>query len=142
MARGGYRPGAGRKPNADKPKRAETKVPPRPPMSPPSVPATVRAPMVVTEDLIRKLGRFVEFSVFGAETSVDWSIIGDRKELDVRGAHLSPYTYPVAIDLLERGFVTSKGIVTHRFGLADWRAAFDCAHAVDSIKVLLVPEAV
>ena len=40
----------------------------------------------------------------------------------------------------ERSFVTSKGIVTHRFGLADWRAAFDCAHAVDSIKVLLVPE--
>ncbi len=39
-------------------------------------------------DLIRKLGRFVEFSVFGKDTAVDWSIIGDRKELDVRGAHL------------------------------------------------------
>ena len=102
------------------------------------------SPAGVTQGLnmIRKLGRFVEFSVFGKETTTDWSVIGDRKELDVRGAHLSPYTYPVAIDLLERGFVTSKGIVTHRFGLADWRAAFDCAHAVDSIKVLLVPEAV
>lgn len=37
--------------------------------------------------MIRKLGRFVEFSVFGKETTVDWSIIGDRKELDIRGAH-------------------------------------------------------
>jgi len=48
-------------------------------------------------DLIRKLGRFVEFSVFGKDTTVDWSIIGDRKELDVRGAHLGPYCYPIAI---------------------------------------------
>lgn len=90
--------------------------------------------------MIRKLGRFVEFSVFGKEATVDWSIIGDRKELDVRGAHLSPYTYPVAIDLLERGLVTSKGIVTHSYKLSDWEAAFDCAHSVDSIKVLLVPD--
>ena len=45
-------------------------------------------------DMIRKLGRFVEFSVFGSETTVDWSIIGDGKELDVLGAHLSPYCFP------------------------------------------------
>ncbi|MDR2392015.1 MAG: alcohol dehydrogenase catalytic domain-containing protein, partial [Planctomycetota bacterium] len=31
--------------------------------------------------MLRKRGRFVEFSVFSSETSVDWSIIGDRKEL-------------------------------------------------------------
>ena len=31
-------------------------------------------------DCIRKLGRFVEFSVFGEKVSVDWSIISDRKE--------------------------------------------------------------
>ncbi len=40
--------------------------------------------------MIRKLGRFVEFSVFGKDTTVDWSIIGDRKELDIRGAHSVP----------------------------------------------------
>ena len=90
--------------------------------------------------IIRKLGRFVEFSVFGKEATADWSIIGDRKELDIRGAHLSPYTYPVAIDLLERGLVTSKGIVTDKYSLSDWEAGFECAHSVDSIKVLLVPD--
>jgi L-iditol 2-dehydrogenase len=99
-------------------------------------------PIGVTQGLsmIRKLGRFVEFSVFGKETTADWSIIGDRKELDIRGAHLSPYTYPVAIDLLERGLVSSKGIVTHRYKLSDWKAAFECAHSVESIKVLLLPD--
>ena len=88
-------------------------------------------------DLIRKLGRFVEFSVFGAPATVDWSIIGDRKELDVRGAHLGPYCYPIAIDLLSRGLVTSKGIVTHRYRLDEWDTAIEVANSLDSIKVLL-----
>ena len=92
-------------------------------------------------DLIRKLGRFVEFSVFGADTTVDWSIIGDRKELDVRGAHLGPYCYPIAIDLLARGLVTSKGIVTHDYALEQWDEAITVANSLSSIKVLLKPAA-
>jgi len=90
-------------------------------------------------DLIRKLGRFVEFSVFGKDTTVDWSIIGDRKELDVRGAHLGPYCYPIAIDLLARGLVTSTGIVTHGYPLAQWDEAIAVANSLDSIKVLMKP---
>jgi erythritol/L-threitol dehydrogenase len=102
---------------------------------------TTGVPVGVTQgmDLIRRLGRFVEFSVFGVETSVDWSIIGDRKELDVRGAHLGPYCYPIAIDLLSRGLVTSKGIVTHTFPLEQWDEAITLANSLDSIKVLLKP---
>jgi erythritol/L-threitol dehydrogenase len=90
-------------------------------------------------DLIRKLGRFVEFSVFGHDTTVDWSIIGDRKELDIRGAHLGPYCYPIAIDLLARGLVTSKGIVTHDYPLERWDEAIAVANSLDSIKVLMKP---
>jgi len=90
-------------------------------------------------DLIRKLGRFVEFSVFGKDTTADWSIIGDRKELDVRGAHLGPYCYPVAIDLLTRGLVTSNGIVTHDYPLERWDEAIAVANSLDSIKVLMKP---
>jgi L-iditol 2-dehydrogenase len=90
-------------------------------------------------DIIRKLGRFVEFSVFGSETSADWSIIGDRKELDIRGAHLGPFCYPIAIDLLRRGLVTEKGIVTHAYGLEDWPEALRIANSVESVKVLMRP---
>ena len=90
-------------------------------------------------ELIRKLGRFVEFSVFGKETSVDWSVIGDRKELEVRGSHLGPYCYPIAIDLLSRGLVTSRGIVTHEYDLKEWDEAIQVANSLDSIKVLMTP---
>ena len=106
-----------------------------------TTPARAVAPYPEDEglELIRKLGRFVEFSVFGEDATVDWSIIGDRKELDVRGAHLGPYCYPVAIDLLARGLVTSKGIVTHDFALEDWNDAIRVAKSPESIKVLLKP---
>jgi erythritol/L-threitol dehydrogenase len=101
------------------------------------------SPSGVTQGLgvIRKLGRFVEFSVFGSDTSVDWTIIGDRKELDVRGAHLGPYCYPVAIDLLARGLVTSQGIVTHDYPLEQWDEAIKVANSMESIKVLMKPAA-
>ncbi|MCE3028416.1 MULTISPECIES: alcohol dehydrogenase catalytic domain-containing protein [unclassified Salinicola] len=92
-------------------------------------------------EALRKLGRFVEFSVFKEPTQVDWSTIGDRKELDIRGSHLSPHTYPVAIDLLARGLVTTRGIVTHRVPLSDFERGFEIAARRDSIKVVLTQDA-
>ncbi len=77
--------------------------------------------------IIRKLGTFVEFSVFGKETTVDWSIIGDRKELDVLGAHLSPYAYPFVIENILKGNLKTNGVVSKTFRLEDWQEAFDCA---------------
>ena len=52
--------------------------------------------------MIRKRGRFVEFSVFGEDVTVDWSIISDRKELDLYGSHLGPYCYPFTIAAIAR----------------------------------------
>lgn len=77
--------------------------------------------------IIRKLGRFVEFSVFAAETTVDWSIIGDRKELDILGAHLSPYAYPFVIENMVKGSLKTEGIVSSIFNIEDWKTAFDYA---------------
>ncbi len=91
-------------------------------------------------EMTRKLGRFVEMSVFGKPVTADWSIIGDRKELDIRGAHLGPYCYETVIDHMERGLMTSKGIVTHRYDLDHWKEGFEMAHSGKAIKVLLVPE--
>ena len=78
-------------------------------------------------DMIRKLGRFVEFSVFGAPTTLDWSIIGDRKELDVLGSHLSPYAYPFVIENITKGNLKTGGVVSRTFKLEEWETAFDYA---------------
>ena len=77
--------------------------------------------------MIRKLGRFVEFSVFGEPTTVDWSIIGDRKELDLLGSHLSPYCYPFVIENISNGNLKTEGVVSKTFSLEEWETAFDYA---------------
>ncbi|MDL2301407.1 alcohol dehydrogenase catalytic domain-containing protein [Lachnospiraceae bacterium OttesenSCG-928-D06] len=77
--------------------------------------------------MIRKLGRFVEFSVFAEPTTLDWSIIGDRKELDVLGAHLSPYCFPFVIDGIAEGKLKTEGVVTNTFPIEEWEKAFDYA---------------
>lgn len=77
--------------------------------------------------MIRKLGRFVEFSVFGEPTTVDWSIIGDRKELDLLGSHLSPYCYPFVIENIGNGNLKTEGVVSKTFSLEEWETAFEHA---------------
>ncbi len=90
--------------------------------------------------MIRKLGTFVEFSVFGAPATVDWSIIGDRKELDLLGAHLSPYCFEPVIEWIAKGALPADGVVTHKFRLEQWKEAFEMAGKGEgSLKVLLIP---
>lgn len=90
--------------------------------------------------MIRKLGTFVEFSVMAAPSTVDWSIIGDQKELDIHGAHLSPYRYPLAIDYVATGKVNVDALISHRYPLTEFAQAIDTAHAAQgSCKVLLIP---
>ena len=90
--------------------------------------------------MIRKLGTFVEFSVMRDPVTVDWTIIGDTKELNVHGAHLGPYCYPVAIRMLQEGRLPMEDIVTHRLPLEKFQDGIDAVAAgLTSVKVTLEP---
>ena len=90
--------------------------------------------------MIRRLGTFVEFSVFGEPVTVDWTIIGDTKELNIHGAHLGPFCYPLAMDMLVKGQIPVDDIVPHAFPLEQFREAFQLVlESKDSIKVMLEP---
>ena len=93
-------------------------------------------------DCIRKMGRFVEFSVFGQPVTVDWSIISDRKELDLLGVHLSPFCYDTVIEWIGNGKLPTDGVVTHKFPLEKWEEGFHIAKTGENgaLKVVLVPE--
>lgn len=91
-------------------------------------------------EMICKLGTFVEFSVMREPVTVDWTVIGDGKSLNIHGAHLSPNSYPVAIRMLEQGILPMHRIVTHEFPLADFQKGFDLvANGSQSVKVTLRP---
>ena len=90
--------------------------------------------------MIRKLGTFVEFSVMREPVTVDWTIIGDSKELNIHGSHLGPYCYPIAISMLEQGLLPMEQIITHQLPLSAFQEGIDLVAAGDqSIKVTLQP---
>jgi threonine dehydrogenase-like Zn-dependent dehydrogenase len=90
--------------------------------------------------LLRKQGRFVEYSVFREETTVDWTIISDDKELDVLGAHLGPGTWPTAIRMIEDGRLPLDDICTHQLPVREFARGLDLVSRGDeSIKVTLLP---
>jgi len=90
--------------------------------------------------MVRKLGTFVVFGVFKEPVTTEWSIIGDRKELDVLGAHLGPYCYPRAMDLIASGALPLDQIITHRLPFAEIDTALELtAGGSDSVKVTLAP---
>jgi erythritol/L-threitol dehydrogenase len=100
------------------------------------------APSAVEQGLhmIRKLGTFVEFSVMREPVTVDWTILGNDKELNIHGAHLSPRCYPVAMRMIEEGMLPMAEIVTHRLPLKDYQKGIDLVlSGMTSVKVTLEP---
>lgn len=92
-------------------------------------------------DLLRRLGTYVEFSVFDEPATADWTIIGDRKELTIHGSHLSPHVVPDAINYINTGAVDVRTIVTHTFPLSQYKEAYSLANESkeDCLKVVLLP---
>src|SRR5262249_39729210 len=92
-------------------------------------------------NLLRKLGTYVEYSVFGSDVTVDWSIISDDKELNVYGAHLGPHCWPAAIKMIEDGKLPLDEICTHQVGLAEFQKALDLVGDTggSSVKVSILP---
>ena len=70
---------------------------------------------------------------------MDWSIIGDAKEITIYGSQLSPYCYSRTIEGIVSGRLPTQGVVSHTFQLEDWAEAFAVADAGKGIKVILKP---
>jgi threonine dehydrogenase-like Zn-dependent dehydrogenase len=100
-------------------------------------PSSVEQGLMMT----RKMGNFVEFSVFGKKTEVDWTIIGDTKELNILGGHLSGLNgYEQAIKMIASGKLPMDSLITHQFSFQDFQKGIDQVNdGRGSIKVVLTP---
>lgn len=91
-------------------------------------------------ELLKKGGTYLEFSVFGEKTSLDWSIIGDQKELKIFGGHLSPKeSYPTGIRFIMDGRVKVDEIITHVMPLSEFETGLKLMETGDCIKIILKP---
>jgi threonine dehydrogenase-like Zn-dependent dehydrogenase len=89
--------------------------------------------------MIRKLGTFVEFSVFNEPVTVNWTVIGDTKELNIHGSHLGPGGYAPSIAALASGEVDVTPLLADSVPLAEFARAMQLALSGDVLKTLVVP---
>lgn len=100
------------------------------------------SPRSVTQGLnsLKNLGRYVQMGVFAQEVQADWNVIGDGKELTIIGSHLSALTYPSVIKGIQKGWIKTEGLISHKYKLKNWKTAFEAAEkAPDAVKIMLVP---
>ena len=90
-------------------------------------------------DMICKGGTFVEFSVMNGPSTNDWSIIGDAKEITIRGSQLSPFCYEKTIENICSGAAPTDGVVSHVYALDEWQEAFRMAESAKGFKVVVKP---
>lgn len=91
--------------------------------------------------LLKKRGRMVIFATYSKETPINFTYIGDAKELDIRGCHISPHTYPTAIRYLAEGLINVEKVVTHILPLSSFRKGLtlQSTETVPRGKVILMP---
>jgi L-iditol 2-dehydrogenase len=63
--------------------------------------------------------------------------VARRKGLTLKLVRRMKHTYPRAIRLIQSGVVDVESLVTHRFPLADYKAAFETARQREGIKVVI-----
>lgn len=63
-----------------------------------------------------------------------------RRELTIQGSFSQAYSFDRAVAMLRAGRVSVEGMITHRFGLADYGAALDAvARQPGCLKALVIP---
>ena len=100
------------------------------------------SPRSVTQGLnaLRNLGKYVQMGVFAEEVKADWNIIGDGKELQIYGSHLSGLTYHSVIEGIQSGLIKTDGLISASYPLENWQEAFDATEKdPNAVKIMLVP---
>ncbi len=89
--------------------------------------------------LVRRQGRYVQVGLFGKSVAWDLDQVCYR-ELIVTGSNAStPSAWIRALQLLAQGAVNTEALITHRFPVTEWQAAFDLFEAKAGIKTILTP---
>jgi len=91
--------------------------------------------------LARPAGTVVVAGIPAGDHSTIAASIARRKGLDLRFSRRMNRVYPRAIALVEAGLVDLSALVTHRFTIAEFEAAFRTAARRDGLKVIVDPSA-
>jgi len=94
-------------------------------------------------DTIAPGGRITLYGVYRDRATVDWNIVAEFKELEIRGGHLAPTEFGRALELLADRAVDGRRLVTASYPLDDVRSALRESRdeALMTLKTILLPRA-
>jgi L-iditol 2-dehydrogenase len=94
-------------------------------------------------DVIAPGGRVTLYGVYRGHASVDWNVVAEFKELEIRGGHLAPTEFGLALELLADRRVDGRRLVTASYPLAEVGAALEESRdeALMTLKTILLPNA-
>jgi L-iditol 2-dehydrogenase len=86
-----------------------------------------------TPFIVRKAGKVALVGAFKGRMNLE-----NADEASFFTSYLSPVEYPVAVDLVAKGLVDVKGLITHRFRLSDFEKALQTANNPDEKPIKVV----
>jgi len=94
-------------------------------------------------DAIAPGGRITLYGVYREQASVDWNVVAEFKELEIRGGHLAPTEFGRALELLATREVDGRRLVTASYPLGEVRSALEESRdeALPTLKTILLPPA-
>ena len=91
-------------------------------------------------EIVRRQGKYTQIGLFGKPITLDFERIA-YKELRVTGSLSQRWTaWKRAIAIMAQGKVDLKAIISDKFPLSQWQAAFDKFEAREGLKILLDPK--
>lgn len=92
-------------------------------------------------DAVAPGGRLVLYGVYRERASVDWNVVAEYKELEIRGGHLAPRSFGTALSLLASRRVDARELVTASYRLDRFESALTESRggARTTLKTILLP---
>lgn len=90
---------------------------------------------------VRRGGRYVQIGQRGDAVPIDLALVSFRELVITGGFASTPDSWDRAMRLLDRGLVELEPLISHRYPLREWQAAFEAVRSSAGVKQLLVPGA-
>lgn len=95
--------------------------------------------MALGIERVRRGGRYVQIGQRGDAVPIPLALVSFHELVITGGFASTPSSWDRAMQLLHDGAIQLEPLVSHRFGLNEWEAAFDAVRRSAGVKQLLCP---
>jgi len=90
-------------------------------------------------NMLKRMGKLVQIGLTDKKLEIEYSLL-PQKEISLIGTFGHRWVdWETSLELISKGRIKIKPLITHKFPLTDWGRAFELAKRQEGIKILLRP---